>query len=101
MFVTLETPQDERSWLKRDALLNILLMFVTLETSQFPIALLNETLSRNRFDISVINETSQLLISLSSLQDPSKWAEYRAKGYKNNPYEKEAARAELQWKKYI
>lgn len=36
-----------------------------------------------------------------SLQDPEKWEESRKNGYKNNPYEKEAKRAEKNWKKYI
>ena len=33
-------------------------------------------------------------------QDPTKWEEYRAIGYENNPYEKEASRAERNWRKY-
>ena len=36
-----------------------------------------------------------------SLQDPTKWAEYRKKGYENNPYEIAASKAENNWKKYI
>jgi hypothetical protein len=36
-----------------------------------------------------------------SLQDPEKWAEARKDGYENNPFEKEATRAEKNWKKYI
>ena len=36
-----------------------------------------------------------------SLQDPTKWAEYREKGYENNPYEIAANNAENNWKKYI
>ena len=34
-----------------------------------------------------------------SLQDPEKWAEARKDGYENNPFEKEASRAEKHWKK--
>ena len=36
-----------------------------------------------------------------SLQDPTKWAEYRKSGYENNPFEKEASKAEKNWRKYI
>ena len=34
-------------------------------------------------------------------QDPKKMEKYRKKGYANNPYEKEAHRAERNWKKYV
>lgn len=34
-------------------------------------------------------------------QDQSKVAANRAKGYANDPYEKEAARAEKNWRKYL
>ena len=34
-------------------------------------------------------------------QDPKKHAEYRKKGYKMDPYEKAAFKAEKNWKKYI
>jgi hypothetical protein len=36
-----------------------------------------------------------------ALQDPAKWEEYRKSGYENNPFEKEASRAEKNWRKYI
>ena len=36
-----------------------------------------------------------------SLQDPSKWKEYREGGYENNPFEKEASNAEKNWREYI
>jgi len=36
-----------------------------------------------------------------SLQDPKKWPEARKDGYENNPFEKEAHRAERNWKKYM
>jgi len=36
-----------------------------------------------------------------SLQDPTKWKEYRAKGYDNNPYEIAATKSEKNWRKYI
>jgi hypothetical protein len=36
-----------------------------------------------------------------SLQDPTKRKEHSEHGYENNPYEKEASRAERNWKKYI
>ena len=35
-----------------------------------------------------------------SLQDPEKWEEYREDGYDNNPFEKEAKKAEWGWEKY-
>ena len=35
-----------------------------------------------------------------ALQDPTKWEEYRKGGYENNPFEKEASRAEKNWRKY-
>jgi len=35
-----------------------------------------------------------------TLQDPSKWKKYRESGYENNPFEKEARKAEKNWKKY-
>jgi hypothetical protein len=34
-------------------------------------------------------------------QDYEKMKEYRKKGYANNPYEKEAQRAERGWKRYV
>tara|TARA_R100001377_G_C3132487_1_gene89843 strand:- start:236 stop:664 length:429 start_codon:yes stop_codon:yes gene_type:complete len=36
-----------------------------------------------------------------TLQDPAKWTEYREGGYENNPFEKQAKKAEKNWKKYI
>tara|TARA_R100000008_G_C3584419_1_gene171068 strand:- start:1601 stop:2008 length:408 start_codon:yes stop_codon:yes gene_type:complete len=33
-------------------------------------------------------------------QDPKKMEMYREKGYANNPYEREAGRAELMWKRF-
>ena len=36
-----------------------------------------------------------------AIQDPKKWVEYRKGGYENNPFEKEARRAERNWKKYL
>ena len=35
-----------------------------------------------------------------ALQDPEKWEEYKQGGYENNPFEKEAAAAEQNWRKY-
>ena len=35
-----------------------------------------------------------------SLQDTEKWEEASKNGYDNNPYEKEAIKAEKNWKKY-
>ena len=35
-----------------------------------------------------------------TLQDPAKRKEYRESGYENNPFEKQARKAEKNWKKY-
>ena len=57
------------------------------------------------FKVALINEELVIRALLHeythTTQDEKKVKAARAKGYENNPYEKEAARAERNWKRYI